>query len=91
MLQLAKRAYAPANARPELRRAGVMVMSRPLQAGFAQAVALFIGHRPGTCSECRPLPVSPPGRILLGALVADDMTRMGKLLQAMRLNVEMWR
>jgi hydroxymethylpyrimidine pyrophosphatase-like HAD family hydrolase len=86
MLRLAERAYAPANASAELRRSGIRTMSRPAQAGLAQAVAELIGHRPGSCADCRPLPLPPEGRMLVGVLGAADRTSTGRLLRALNLN-----
>jgi hydroxymethylpyrimidine pyrophosphatase-like HAD family hydrolase len=85
MLRLADRAYCPANASPELRRSYVRIMSRPDQAGLYQAVADLIGHRPGGCAECRPLPFSAHGRMLLDILGARNRTGAGRLLGALSL------
>jgi hydroxymethylpyrimidine pyrophosphatase-like HAD family hydrolase len=68
MLELAEQAYAPANAQPEVRAAGIEVLSRPYQAGLEQATARLLGHRPGHCPTCR-LPDLPPRSRLLLALL----------------------
>ena len=85
MLLLAEHAYCPANASSKLRRSGIRTMSRPAQAGLAQAVAELIGHRPGSCADCRPLPLPPEGRMLASVLGAADRTSTGRLWRALNL------
>jgi hydroxymethylpyrimidine pyrophosphatase-like HAD family hydrolase len=53
MLRLAAHPFAPANAEPALAAAGIPVMRSGFQAGFADAVAEFLGHAPGSCPGCR--------------------------------------
>jgi len=85
MLRLAERAFAPANASAELLRSGIRTMSRPAQAGLAQAVAELLGHRPGGCAACRAQPLPAEGRMLVGVLGAADRTSTGRLLRALDL------
>jgi hydroxymethylpyrimidine pyrophosphatase-like HAD family hydrolase len=60
MLELAGRAFAPANADRALRELGpdrsvrIEVMPRPSQAGLLGAVSSFVGHVPGRCGTCAP-------------------------------------
>ncbi|MDX6664873.1 MAG: hypothetical protein QOG68_1079 [Solirubrobacteraceae bacterium] len=82
---LADLACAPAHAHPSLRRAGFQIMTRPYQAGLAEAVGTLIGHAPGACSACRPAPASPDRRLLLGVLAAQERGGRRIPLQAAKL------
>jgi len=85
VMKLAERRWAPANARPALRAAGVRVARSRFQAGLAEAVADLIGHRPGSCSECR-LPALPrDDRLLLQVLGAQDAGPWARLVLGWRL------
>jgi adenine/guanine phosphoribosyltransferase-like PRPP-binding protein len=82
---LASRACAPAHAHA-LRRSGTFdVMTRPYQAGLAQAVGELIGHAPGRCRVCRMPRLGPERRILLTALAARERGVQGLPLQALKL------
>jgi hydroxymethylpyrimidine pyrophosphatase-like HAD family hydrolase len=85
MLRQAALGLAPANADAELRRAGVTVLRRPAQAGLAEAVAHLIGHHPGTCPICAPLPVTTPTRTFLRLLETKDLAPWRRLPRLLRL------
>ncbi len=85
MLRMAHLGLAPANADVELRRAGVAVLRRPAQAGLAEAVARLIGHHPGACPACAPLPATEPTRAFLRLLAAKDLAPWRRLLRLLRL------
>ena len=85
MLALAKRAWAPSNARPALRAAGVRVARHRFQAGLADAVADLIGHRPGDCAVCSAPPVPAGERLLWLALAAQDAGRWRRLAIGQRI------
>jgi hypothetical protein len=72
MLRLATRAFAPANADEEVRRAGITVLRRACQAGLADATTRLLGHRPGRCPICREPRLSSPSRLLLTLLSPPD-------------------
>ena len=85
MLAKARRAFAPANASAELRRPGVDVLRAPYQAGLAQAVSAFLGHRPGTCRACRPRPMSADIRLLVDLLSLREGGNLGVARRALPL------
>lgn len=91
MLELARRAIAPANADRAVRSAGIRVVNRPGPAGLAQAVSELIGHRPGACADCDAGHLPPRSRLLLGTLGAQDSRRFGKLVQAARVAADLMR
>jgi hydroxymethylpyrimidine pyrophosphatase-like HAD family hydrolase len=82
---LAAKACAPAHAHAALRGAGFEMMSRPYQAGLAQAVGKLIGHTPGRCGVCRMPRPTQQREILLMALAAQERGRRGMPLQALKL------
>jgi hydroxymethylpyrimidine pyrophosphatase-like HAD family hydrolase len=93
VLALADRAFAPANADPQLRKRAatdahaIEFVRRPAQAGLLLAVSAFLGHRPGRCDICAPpQPTSLETRMVLAALRALDGGRVTKLKQALRLS-----
>ena len=87
LLQLAKHAFAPANADAAVLAAGVRVMRSRFQAGLGEAVAMEIGHRPGNCSVCVAPPLDSRSGLLLLALSAQDQRGWGRLLTAGRLRL----
>lgn len=58
MLRMAAHPFAPANAEPGVGEAGIPVMAGGFQHGFAEAVAEFLNHPPGSCLVCE-LPEQP--------------------------------
>ncbi len=93
MLALADRAFAPANADPQLRELGaadahaIQFVRRPAQEGLLLAVSAFLGHRPERCAVCAPpRPSSLETRMVLAALGALDGGRRARLKQALRLS-----
>ncbi|WP_432845308.1 HAD family hydrolase [Amycolatopsis sp. CA-161197] len=77
MLRAARLAYAPGNADARVRASQVPVLRRQYAAGVAQAVALLIGHRPGTCGTCRPPASTARTRTLLTLLDASNAGARG--------------
>lgn len=75
LLEMAERAYAPGNADRSLRAGRVTALRPRFQAGVAEAVAREIGHRPGACAACRPVPADATRRLLLDALSLDEAGR----------------
>jgi hydroxymethylpyrimidine pyrophosphatase-like HAD family hydrolase len=78
MFAAAERAFAPANA-----TAGAAAVARRLRKPYANgllaAAAAFIGHAPGQCSRCRPIPPrSSDAALLLSWLGALNGGRAGK-------------
>lgn len=72
MLARATMALAPGNADEEVRTSGIKVLRRQYQAGLAEAVRRLVGHRPGTCPECRPAEFAGDTRLLLALLSARE-------------------
>ncbi|GEL18896.1 HAD hydrolase family protein [Pseudonocardia asaccharolytica] len=91
MLGTARHAYAPGNAAEAIRGAGVAVLSRQYAAGFADAVARLLGHRPGRCPRCRGAAPEPSARLLLALLDAQRGGRPGLPTAAVRLAAELAR
>jgi len=94
MLALAECPFAPSNADPELRTAGVAgsppitIVSRPNQTGLLEAVTEFLGHRPHLCGVCAlPRSLSPDARIFLAALGAIEGGAREKIKQSVLLAV----
>jgi hydroxymethylpyrimidine pyrophosphatase-like HAD family hydrolase len=87
MLELAGRAFAPANADRALRvgrdrSVQIEVMTRPTQAGLLRAVSSFLGHAPRGCTTCAPpVPESREARLLISVLGALDGGGQEKLKQ----------
>jgi hydroxymethylpyrimidine pyrophosphatase-like HAD family hydrolase len=86
--EVAARACAPGHADPVLRRAGFEIMSRPYQAGLAQAVGRVVGHRPGGCPLCRPPADTPERAIACALLGVAERGRLGIVGRALELR---WR
>jgi hydroxymethylpyrimidine pyrophosphatase-like HAD family hydrolase len=89
MLQLARLAIAPANADAAVRASGIRIVNRRGPAGLAQAIAKLIGHRPGSCPDCRLSHLPARSRLLLSAFGAQDSRRLGKLVHVSRLVVQL--
>jgi len=87
LLRASKHAFAPANADAALLAAGVRIMRSRVQSGLAEAVAIEIGHRPGSCAICAAPRLDPRSGLLLLALSAQDQRRWGRLLTAARLRL----
>jgi hydroxymethylpyrimidine pyrophosphatase-like HAD family hydrolase len=85
MLARAEDAFAPANAAPEVREAGVTVLRTAYAAGVAAAAASVLRHRPGGCARCRPVPPGPDSRLLLTVLDAPRAGRAGLPAAVVRL------
>jgi hydroxymethylpyrimidine pyrophosphatase-like HAD family hydrolase len=85
LLELARFAFAPANAEKQL-HGRVPLMRRPYQSGLLQAVSRFLGHRPGHCRICAPSrPASLDSRLLSVSLAALNGGDSGKVAQALAL------
>jgi hydroxymethylpyrimidine pyrophosphatase-like HAD family hydrolase/adenine/guanine phosphoribosyltransferase-like PRPP-binding protein len=88
MLRIADAGFAPANATPGVRGAGIEVLNAPFAAGVEKAAGRVLGHRPGRCAVCRPAPVGDPGaRALMAVLDAPRSGRRGLPRAAVRLGV----
>jgi hypothetical protein len=85
MLARAEDAFAPANAAAEVHAAGVTVLRFAYAAGVEAAVARVLGHRPGGCARCRPLPSHQDSRLLLTVLDAPRAGRAGLPAAVLRL------
>ncbi|MFD4439529.1 HAD family hydrolase [Nocardia sp. NPDC058519] len=59
---------APRNADDTVRAAGIPLTRGSYQAGFAQACAALLGHRPGACPLCRMPVLGPRTSALCGVL-----------------------
>jgi hypothetical protein len=88
MFGLAETAFMPANGQHEARIAGVKVMKKPFAAGVFEAAAQVLGHPPGGCPTCVPLPLTPEARLVLTALSALDRDGWGRIRTTMVLE---WR
>jgi hypothetical protein len=88
MLNLAARAFAPANADSALRRAGasVHVLAAPYQTGLALAVERLIGHRPGGCPVCCPPQRTPEAELLLAIISAQEQGGAGLARRFLQLH-----
>lgn len=81
MLKLARLACVPSHASAQVRATpGVSVMSHSYQAGFEEAAARLLGHRPGRCSACRQPELSQPARVLFSFLRAAAYESSGAKL-----------
>jgi hydroxymethylpyrimidine pyrophosphatase-like HAD family hydrolase len=88
MLRVADAGFAPANATPGVRDAGIEILNAPYAAGVEKAAGRVLGHRPGRCPVCRPAPVDDAGaRALLTVLDAPRSGRRGLLRASVRLGV----
>ncbi len=91
ILELAERAFAPANADEALRRAAaesggaIRLQKEPYQGGLLSAVMSFLDHAPSGCAECRPRELTPEARLLMEVLAAQDASRRKKVAHALRL------
>ena len=72
MFRLAQLAAAPAHAHANIRRAADQTMRHPYQAGFADAVAFVLEHRPGSCSVCAPPALRPSSKAVVSLLSAQE-------------------
>jgi hypothetical protein len=84
MLELAGRAFVPAHAPRELRRVA-KTTRRPYQAGFHEAVGELLGHRPGSCAECRVPDDDERRRLLLALLGLREGGLRGMPRRALRV------
>lgn len=85
LLRWARHGFAPGNAAPEVRAAGVTVLRRPYQAGLADAVARLLGHPPGRCPVCRAPRLSPADAALAALLAVPEAGRAGMPVRLARL------
>ena len=88
LLGIAARACAPRHAHSALGRAGFELMTRPYQAGLAQAVSGLLGHPPGGCPICQMPPASRERAILASLLGLGERGRLGIVMRAVEL---LWR
>jgi hydroxymethylpyrimidine pyrophosphatase-like HAD family hydrolase len=87
MFELAELAAAPAHARAAMMHAAVRVMSRPYQAGLADAVAALLGHRPGSCPICLMPTLGPDGRAVITLLSAQERGVRSMVLASISLAI----
>ena len=85
MFGVARRAAAPRNADPAVRRSGVPVLRRGYQRGLAQAVTGLLGHHPGDCEICRAPEAGEHARLLLALLGARERGAAGMAVGALRV------
>lgn len=85
ILRMARVGRAPAHARRSLAGAGVAFTRSSYQAGLAQAVGRLIGHRPGSCAECRLPRLSRGEALVLGLLSAGQSGARGLPVATVRL------
>ena len=88
LLDEASAGFGPANSDPAVRASGARVMTRPRQAGLAQAVSLFLEHGPIGCAACRGPRHSRDASLLITALSAGGAGRWKKLGLGVRLTLE---
>jgi len=87
MLALARKAFAPANAAPEL-GGRVQRLRSSYQTGLLRAVEAELAHRVDRCSVCTPRQLSSAeGKLLLAALGGLDGGKGAKVRQAVALAV----
>ena len=93
LFSLAERSYAPSNADNAVRQSarrqrggGLRIVQPAYQAGFSAAASEFIGHRPGSCVECRRPGLSTDAELLITILEAQDVCGWGKFAHALRMN-----
>lgn len=91
LLAAARLALATGNADASLRAAGVRVLGRPCQLGFADAVAVLLGHPAGGCETCRLGNLPKRSRLLLAALAGPEQPGLRKLLATARVAVALRR
>jgi adenine/guanine phosphoribosyltransferase-like PRPP-binding protein len=75
MLAIAEHSYAPGNAAPEVRDAGIHILRSSYAAGLSTAVGALLGHRPGGCQACTTADPSGEVRLMLSII---DAQRAGK-------------
>lgn len=85
MFELSERAFAPAHADPAMRSAGVLKMKSPYQAGFSQAVAWLLCHRPGSCPNCHAPDFSADTHLLLSLFGAQETGEWGMVWKGLHL------
>nr|WSY50043.1 Cof-type HAD-IIB family hydrolase [Streptomyces sp. NBC_00886] len=85
LLRWARNGFAPGNAAPAVREAGLTVLRRPCQAGLADAVGRLLGHPPGRCPVCRPPALSPADTALTALLAVTEAGRAGMPARLVRL------
>jgi hydroxymethylpyrimidine pyrophosphatase-like HAD family hydrolase len=85
MLGEASARFGPANSDQAVRTSGARVMTRPRQQGLAQAISLFLGHKPHRCPICRGPEVSRDASLLMTATSAGGAGRWTKLQAGLRL------
>jgi hydroxymethylpyrimidine pyrophosphatase-like HAD family hydrolase len=89
MFELARVAAAPANADPALASSGWRRSKHAYGRGLAEAVAMVVGHAPGTCPECAAPSVEGDDKQLVLALlrVADrsGLRKLAAIAEALRL------
>lgn len=85
LLRWARNGFAPGNAAPAVREAGLTVLRRPYQAGLADAVGRLLGHPPGRCPVCRPPALSPADAALTALLAVPEAGRAGMPARLVRL------
>jgi hydroxymethylpyrimidine pyrophosphatase-like HAD family hydrolase len=88
MFGLAESAFMPANGQHEARVAGVKVMKKPFGAGVFEAAAHVLGHPPGGCPTCVPLPLTAETSLVMTALSAQDRDGWGRIRTTVALE---WR
>lgn len=87
ILRMARIGLAPAHASWALSGSGVSFTRSPYQAGLAQAVGRLIGHRPGSCRDCRLPKLTRGEALVLGLLSVGQGGRRALPAAALRLAV----
>jgi hydroxymethylpyrimidine pyrophosphatase-like HAD family hydrolase/adenine/guanine phosphoribosyltransferase-like PRPP-binding protein len=91
LLALGRRSVAPAHAASEVLGAAGDRVAGSYQAGFAEAVALLVGHAPGACPVCAPSDLLPAQEALVTALSVREAGGRGVAPRLGRLAVEVRR
>lgn len=77
LLALAQHPFAPAHAAALFADGTVDVTRRSYEAGMAEAVGRYLGHRPGGCATCRRPAITPDTRALIALLSLHEAGRAG--------------
>jgi hypothetical protein len=85
MLAVGRIARAPRNADATVHSAGIARTRHGYQAGLLEACAEVLGHRPGSCSDCRPPHRDAGTRALLAALALREAGVEGLPITTARL------
>ncbi len=72
VFSLASQAFAPAHADLKMEGVDCQITAKPYQRGLEQAVAIYLGHKPGDCPLCKKASLNPESDFLLNILSSQE-------------------